>query len=140
MCSDHGKPTGEPATTEPIYKIVPGERVRHGEARAERRNQRRHPRLDRPGRGLDRRLERARSGDGVTARVIAGRCHGVVGAVERVDTEPLYLDLHLAAGASFEQPLPPAESAAAKDFMSTPVQKCRSPSPVSTMARVPSAA
>jgi len=29
MCSDHGKPTGEPATTEPIYKIVPGERVPH---------------------------------------------------------------------------------------------------------------
>lgn len=27
MCSDHGKPTNEPATTDPIYKIVPGERV-----------------------------------------------------------------------------------------------------------------
>ncbi len=50
-------------------------------------------------------------GDGVTARVIAGRCNGVVGAVERADTEPLYLDLHLAAGARFEQPLPPAHNA-----------------------------
>lgn len=27
MCSDHGKPTNEPATTDPVYKIVPGERV-----------------------------------------------------------------------------------------------------------------
>ncbi len=45
-------------------------------------------------------------GAGVTARVIAGRSHGVVGAVERAGTEPLYLDLHLAAGARFEQALP----------------------------------
>ncbi len=50
-------------------------------------------------------------GEGVAARVIAGRCHGVVGAVERADTEPLYLDLHLTAGASFEQPLPPLHNA-----------------------------
>src|SRR5687768_8468558 len=33
-------------------------------------------------------------GDGVTARVIAGASHGVVGAVQREGTEPLYLDLH----------------------------------------------
>ncbi len=45
-------------------------------------------------------------GEGVTARVIAGRSHGVAGAVEREGTEPLYLDLHLAAGARFEQALP----------------------------------
>jgi redox-sensitive bicupin YhaK (pirin superfamily) len=45
-------------------------------------------------------------GDGVTARVIAGATHGVQGAVQREVTEPLYLDLHLAAGATFEQPLP----------------------------------
>ena len=44
--------------------------------------------------------------DGVTARVIAGQTHGVAGAVQREDTEPLYLDLHLSAGAAFEQPLP----------------------------------
>jgi redox-sensitive bicupin YhaK (pirin superfamily) len=42
---------------------------------------------------------------GVTARVIAGATHGVQGAVQRDATEPLYLDLHLAPGASFEQPL-----------------------------------
>jgi redox-sensitive bicupin YhaK (pirin superfamily) len=36
--------------------------------------------------------------DGVTARVIAGRSHGVGGAMEREVTEPLYLDLQLPAG------------------------------------------
>jgi redox-sensitive bicupin YhaK (pirin superfamily) len=49
--------------------------------------------------------------DGVTARVIAGRTHGVDGAVQRDDTEPLYLDLHLAPGARFEQPLPASHNA-----------------------------
>jgi redox-sensitive bicupin YhaK (pirin superfamily) len=50
-------------------------------------------------------------GEGVTARVIAGHTHGVDGAVQRADTEPLYLDLHLAPGARFEQPLPAAHNA-----------------------------
>ena len=45
-------------------------------------------------------------GAGVTARVIAGATHGVVGAVQREGTQPLYLDLHLDAGSAFEQPLP----------------------------------
>ena len=45
--------------------------------------------------------------EGVTARVIAGRSHGVAGAMEREVTEPLYLDLHLEAGARFAQALPP---------------------------------
>ena len=49
--------------------------------------------------------------DGVTARVIAGSTHGVQGAVQRDGTEPLYLDLHMDAGASFEQPLPSAHNA-----------------------------
>ena len=47
---------------------------------------------------------------GVTVRVIAGRSHGVEGAMNRpadaYPTEPLYLDIHLPAGAGFEQPLP----------------------------------
>jgi quercetin 2,3-dioxygenase len=51
------------------------------------------------------------SGSGVTARVIAGSSHGVQGAVQRDGTEPLYLDLHLEAGASFEQPLPESHNA-----------------------------
>lgn len=45
--------------------------------------------------------------DGVKARVIAGASHGVEGAVQRDHTEPLYLDLHFAPGARFEQALPP---------------------------------
>jgi redox-sensitive bicupin YhaK (pirin superfamily) len=50
-------------------------------------------------------------GEGVTARVIAGRTHGVTGAIEREHTEPLYLDLHLAPGAAFSQPLDPVLNA-----------------------------
>ena len=42
---------------------------------------------------------------GVRAVVIAGDSHGVAGAVRREATAPLYLDLHLPAGAAFEQPL-----------------------------------
>ena len=49
--------------------------------------------------------------DGVKVRVIAGESHGVKGAVQREHTEPLYLDLHLAPGASFEQPLPETHNA-----------------------------
>ncbi len=48
---------------------------------------------------------------GVTARLIAGRSHGVDGAMWRDTTEPLYLDLHLAPGARFEQPLPETHNA-----------------------------
>ena len=43
--------------------------------------------------------------DGVLVRVIAGTSHGVSGAVQRPDTEPLYLDLHLPAGSRFIQPI-----------------------------------
>ena len=50
-------------------------------------------------------------GPGVTARVIAGTSHGVAGAVQRAGTAALYLDIHLAAGASFEQPLPAEHNA-----------------------------
>lgn len=45
--------------------------------------------------------------EGVTARVIAGVSHGIAGAMQRETTEPLYLDLHLPAGTSFTQALPP---------------------------------
>ncbi|TAK53631.1 MAG: pirin family protein [Gammaproteobacteria bacterium] len=48
---------------------------------------------------------------GVRVRVIAGASHGIAGAVERPDTEPLLLDLQLAAGSRFEQPLPAAHNA-----------------------------
>ena len=48
---------------------------------------------------------------GVRVRVIAGVSHGVAGAVERPDTEPLYLDIHLPAGSSFSQPVDPGFNA-----------------------------
>ncbi len=48
---------------------------------------------------------------GVAATVIAGESHGVTGAVTRAATAPLYLDLHLPAGARFAQPLPAEHNA-----------------------------
>jgi quercetin 2,3-dioxygenase len=48
---------------------------------------------------------------GVTVRVIAGASHGVAGAVQRAGTAALYLDIHLEAGATFEQPLPAEHNA-----------------------------
>ena len=48
---------------------------------------------------------------GATVRVIAGASHGVAGAVQKAHTEPLYLDLHLEPGASFEQALPAGHNA-----------------------------
>ena len=48
---------------------------------------------------------------GATVRVIAGESHGVAGAVQKAHTEPLYLDLHLEPGATFEQPLPAGHNA-----------------------------
>ncbi|MGV8892302.1 MAG: pirin family protein [Burkholderiaceae bacterium] len=47
----------------------------------------------------------------VTVRVIAGASHGIAGAMQRDTTQPLYLDLHLPAGASFAQILPPGFNA-----------------------------
>ena len=44
-------------------------------------------------------------------RVIAGRSHGVEGAMQRDVTEPLYLDVELPAGASFSQSVPSSHNA-----------------------------
>src|SRR5438105_2759442 len=49
--------------------------------------------------------------EGVTVRVIAGASHGIDGAVQREVTEPLYLDLEFAQGATFAQTLPPSHNA-----------------------------
>jgi len=49
--------------------------------------------------------------EGVTVRVIAGASHGVAGAMQRELTEPLYLDLHVPAGAGFAQAIPPSFNA-----------------------------
>jgi redox-sensitive bicupin YhaK (pirin superfamily) len=48
---------------------------------------------------------------GVRVRAIAGESHGVAGAVSRPDTEPLFLDVHLPAGARFAQALPAGHNA-----------------------------
>jgi redox-sensitive bicupin YhaK (pirin superfamily) len=48
---------------------------------------------------------------GVAVTVIAGASHGVAGAVTREATAPLYLDIHLPAGARFAQTLPAGHNA-----------------------------
>jgi quercetin 2,3-dioxygenase len=48
---------------------------------------------------------------GVTVRVIAGSSNGVAGAVTREVTEPLYLDIHVPAGAEFSTALPSSHNA-----------------------------
>ena len=49
--------------------------------------------------------------ENVTVRVIAGASNGVSGAVTREDTEPMYLDIHIPAGASFSTALPATHNA-----------------------------
>lgn len=56
-------------------------------------------------------IPRYTSAEGVTVQVIAGTSHGVEGAVQREGTQPLYLDIELPAGASFEQALPAGHNA-----------------------------
>lgn len=56
-------------------------------------------------------VPRFTSEDGVTVQVIAGATHGVAGAVQREHTQPLYLDLEIPAGVTFEQPLPQGHNA-----------------------------
>lgn len=56
-------------------------------------------------------LPRFSTAEGVDVTVIAGESHGVQGAVTREGTAPLYLDLHLKAGARFEQLLPAGHNA-----------------------------
>lgn len=56
-------------------------------------------------------LPRLRTTSGAAVTVIAGQCQGTAGAVQREFTEPLYLDIELQAGTSFEQPLPDSHNA-----------------------------
>jgi redox-sensitive bicupin YhaK (pirin superfamily) len=49
--------------------------------------------------------------ENVIVRVIAGASNGIEGAVHRKDTEPLYLDIHVPAGASFSAALPNTHNA-----------------------------
>ncbi len=56
-------------------------------------------------------LPKVVTSDGVAVTVIAGESHGVAGAVQRDITDPLYLDIHLPASASFSQSIPPGHNA-----------------------------
>ncbi len=56
-------------------------------------------------------LPRFETEAGATVTVIAGESHGVRGAIRRDTTAPLYLDVHLSAGAQFAQTLPAGHNA-----------------------------
>jgi redox-sensitive bicupin YhaK (pirin superfamily) len=56
-------------------------------------------------------VPRYTSDEGATVQVIAGSSNGVDGAVQRAGTEPLYLDIALPEGASFEHALPAGHNA-----------------------------
>jgi len=56
-------------------------------------------------------LPRFTTPEGVDAIVIAGRSHGVDGAVQRPVTEPIYLDLHFSGESHFQQKLPSTHNA-----------------------------
>ena len=56
-------------------------------------------------------LPRFQTAAGVDVTVIAGESHGVTGAVTREATAPLFLDVHLPAGARFDQHLPAGHNA-----------------------------
>ncbi len=49
--------------------------------------------------------------EGATVRVIAGKSHGVAGAMTRETTDPLYLDVALPSGTTFAQALPAQQNA-----------------------------
>lgn len=49
--------------------------------------------------------------EGAQVTIIAGSSNGVEGAVQRDNTEPLYLDVHLPAGKSFETDIPATHNA-----------------------------
>ncbi|MGE0798726.1 MAG: pirin family protein [Lautropia sp.] len=62
------------------------------------------------------RIPEVESGDGVRARVIAGSFAGVVGPVRAEATDPVYLDLAIAADRSVDVPVPAGHQAFAYAF------------------------
>jgi redox-sensitive bicupin YhaK (pirin superfamily) len=62
------------------------------------------------------RIPRVEPAAGVQAQVIAGRLGEAIGPVQGIATEPLYLDITLAAGARFELDLPEEHHAFAYVF------------------------
>ena len=57
------------------------------------------------------RVPAAQLGDGVSAKVLAGEIAGVRGPVDPGETQPIFLDITLAAGAAANVPLPQGHSA-----------------------------
>jgi len=49
--------------------------------------------------------------EGVSVRVIAGTSNGIIGAMTREDTEPLYIDIDLPAGSTFSTMIPATHNA-----------------------------
>jgi quercetin 2,3-dioxygenase len=64
----------------------------------------------------DDEIPRIRLPDGTRAKVVAGRSHGVAGAVQREGTEPLFVDVELPAGGRFVQRLPADHNAFAYPY------------------------
>ena len=62
------------------------------------------------------RIPEVKRDDGTVIRVVAGEVDGVGGAVTQIYAEPEYLDVSLAAGARFVQPVPRGHSAFAYAF------------------------
>lgn len=58
-----------------------------------------------------RQIPTVRRDDGTTIKVIAGQTDGVRGAVTEIAMQPTYLDVELAPGARFEQPIPRGHAA-----------------------------
>jgi hypothetical protein len=58
-----------------------------------------------------RQIPTVRRDDGTTIKVIAGETDGVRGAVGEIAMQPTYLDVELASGARFAQPIPPGHAA-----------------------------
>jgi redox-sensitive bicupin YhaK (pirin superfamily) len=56
-------------------------------------------------------IPEVKAANGVSVRVIAGIAEGVQGAVTREHTEPLYLDVHLPAGSSYDAVIDPEANA-----------------------------
>ena len=56
-------------------------------------------------------LPRYTTAEGVAVTVIAGQSQGVAGAVQRADTEPLYLDIHMPIGSHFDHAIAPGHNA-----------------------------
>lgn len=61
-------------------------------------------------------IPEVKSDDGIVVRIIAGEFEGVKGAIKEIYADPEYLDVHMPAGSSFEQPVKRGHSAFAYVF------------------------